>query len=236
MLGSAFLAIRALITSISPLTHAWCSGVSPNPLHNASHSRVNVQRKHVAQQLPRCLPLYRSALLHPPVHCVRVCIGIQQHFSNVLIAALACDVQHSVISPAEQRVHVDADDTKITCNWRVKGIWAAIAWNVRISIAYIKSFLTHAGSAAIIAWISDGSPLSVIWYKSISSAIATKLERHTPQRAAPFLQYQIRGTFHCPITTAALHPPPRRTWVKQTQEPRVFWNRMSVEVYQQNAP
>jgi hypothetical protein len=40
MLGSAFLAIRALITSISPLTHAWCSGVSPNPLHNASQSRV----------------------------------------------------------------------------------------------------------------------------------------------------------------------------------------------------
>ena len=70
---------------------------------------------------------FRSALLRPPVCCVRIRIGIQQHFNNVPIAVLACDVQHSLSTPAEQLVHADADDdtkNKITCNWRVQGLWA----------------------------------------------------------------------------------------------------------------
>ncbi len=61
MPGSAFLAIRALITSTSPLAHAWCSGVSPSgsarlspqvalELHGKDRGGRKVQLRHKAIQ------------------------------------------------------------------------------------------------------------------------------------------------------------------------------------------
>jgi LAS superfamily LD-carboxypeptidase LdcB len=50
-----------LITSISPLAHAWCSGVMPSALHSASQSRVAHRSQLAAAAAAEVLAMTQSA-------------------------------------------------------------------------------------------------------------------------------------------------------------------------------